>query len=596
MRSERVLSKPPFYFFPGVHYSTESAVELLKAFDEIKPDCVAVELPKTMAKEVGDAVSRLPDLSLIVIKRKSEEVALHVEPCDPFFEAIRKAQELSIPAYLIDLDVEKYPSFYDPLPDTYAISKIGLRNYWTAITQAQTSSPPLSDLDLKRETYMAKELKALSYSYERILVITGLRHTQSVASKTALPNFPEYEHADIESISVKTYSDSCAREIMATFGYLTEAYEEQRKNPNFDRNLLHINLLKEARTIYELEARVKVPPVRLALTLQFARNMALRSGRLLPSMYQLLIAARSCVDHRYAYEVWKLASSYSHLKNVDNLEIISIDPKLLWGSEAHFKFILKTRSGKERPTERLRKDQTKQKFFPLNPQGICSFPPEDKVVERVGDRLKHRGVLLANDATSSSIPFTSSLEDGIDIRETIRHWVDKTLYVKKPSGKKGESASCVLIFEPELRESNNYSWMMSWLGEHDQESDMAFYATNPLKDVVGPGIARAIYGGFLLVSPPRRLFDVWQDPDYEAFTTKEEVLLAAAIDYATKPIVVYAAAKPPKDHLKTRAARQGKQILYIPLSSLGTFELQKIKRFHVLDSHDTRKHASDFIF
>ncbi len=596
MRSDRVLSKPPFYFFPGVHYSLESATEFIKAFDEIQPDCIAVELPKTMAKEIGDAVARLPDLSLVVIKRKSEEVALHIEPCDPFFEAVRKAQEKSIPAYLIDLDVEKYPKFYDPLPDTYAMSKIGLKTYWAAVTQAQVPQLPLTDLDIKRETFMAKELKALSYSYERILVVTGLRHTQNVASRTALPNFPEYKHAEIESIAVKTYSEECAREIMATFGYITDAYELERNSPNIDRNSLHIQLLRAAKEIYEVEARVKIPPLRIILSLQFARNMALRSGKLLPSLYQLLIAARSCVDHRFAYEVWKLATNYPHLKNIDSLEIVSIDPKILWGSEAHFKFILKTPSGKERPTERLRKDQTKQKFFPMDPQGICSFPPEDRVVERIGDRLKRRGVILAHDLTCSSIPFSSSLEEGIDIRETIRHWLDKTLYVKKATGKKGESASCVIIFEPELRSSNQYPWTMSWLGEHEQESDMAFYATNPLKDVVGPGIARAIYGGFLLVSPPRRLFDVWRDPDYEEFTTKEEVLLAAAIDYATKPIVVYAAGKPAKEQLKARAARQGKQILYIPLNSLGAFELQKIKRFHVLDSHDTRKHAADFIF
>ena len=82
----------------------------------------------------------------------------------------------------------------------------------------------------------------------------------------------------------------------------------------------------------------------------------------------------------------------------------------------------------------------------------------------------------------------------------------------------------------EDREGTTYPYLMSWLGEHEQESDMALYATDPLQQVVGPGICRATYGGFLLTSPPGRLFDVWRDPDYRGTASKPEVLLMAAVD------------------------------------------------------------------
>ncbi len=36
---------------------------------------------------------------------------------------------------------------------------------------------------------------------------------------------------------------------------------------------------------------------------------------------------------------------------------------------------------------------------------------------------------------------------------------------------------------------------MTWLGEHSQESDMAFYSTPPGVDVVGPGISRMEHAG-----------------------------------------------------------------------------------------------------
>ncbi len=34
--------------------------------------------------------------------------------------------------------------------------------------------------------------------------------------------------------------------------------------------------------------------------------------------------------------------------------------------------------------------------------------------------------------------------------------------------------------------------------------------------------------------PPRRMWDIWKDPDYAECRNKSEVLLMAAIDYALK--------------------------------------------------------------
>ena len=49
---------------------------------------------------------------------------------------------------------------------------------------------------------------------------------------------------------------------------------------------------------------------------------------------------------------------------------------------------------------------------------------------------------------------------------------------------------------------------------------MAFYSTDPFANLVGPGIGRAEYGGFLMSLPPRRMFDVWNDPDYDLAETQ----------------------------------------------------------------------------
>ncbi len=101
-----------------------------------------------------------------------------------------------------------------------------------------------------------------------------------------------------------------------------------------------------------------------------------------------------------------------------------------------------------------------------------------------------------------------------------------------------------MIFDEDR--DDRYPYMTTWLGEHQNESDMAFYSTFPFDHLVGPGIGRAEYGGFLMSLPARRMYDVWQDIDYEFAETKSERLLLAGIDYSIHHYVVYVAAKPPR--------------------------------------------------
>jgi Mor family transcriptional regulator len=89
--------------------------------------------------------------------------------------------------------------------------------------------------------------------------------------------------------------------------------------------------------------------------------------------------------------------------------------------------------------------------------------------------------------------------------------------------------------------------------------------------------------------------DVWGDWDYAFTESKSEKLLAAALDYTLEKIVVYAAAKPPRSIFKTLAARLGRKIVYIPIGQLSPVALKKIRLMHVLDGHDRREIAKDYI-
>ena len=127
-------------------------------------------------------------------------------------------------------------------------------------------------------------------------------------------------------------------------------------------------------------------------------------------------------------------------------------------------------------------------------------------------------------------PFTTSILDGIDMRETIHKWYEGRIYVRQYQKIQGEVGSIVVIFDEDR--DNRYPYTTTWLGENQNESDMAFYSTFPFDNLVGPGIGRAEYGGFLMSLPPRRMYDVWQDADYEFAESKSERLLLAALDYS----------------------------------------------------------------
>jgi hypothetical protein len=96
--------------------------------------------------------------------------------------------------------------------------------------------------------------------------------------------------------------------------------------------------------------------------------------------------------------------------------------------------------------------------------------------------------------------------------------------------------------------------------------------------------------------PPRRLFDVWNDLDYDWAETKAERLLMAALDYSIERHVIYIAAKPPRSMFRQLAARVNRKIVYIPLGQLSPAKLKKIRVVHVLDGYQRREEAKQYIW
>jgi hypothetical protein len=329
---------------------------------------------------------------------------------------------------------------------------------------------------------------------------------------------------------------------------------------------------------------------------RFSRNYALVEGRLLPDFFQMLLAAKSCVDENFCYDFWNVGGFYPWQEEGSRLPTARITPEMLFMGDRKLRIRPHFGTRRTRPVplsfrKRLKEKypgEWEKKFHDKN--AICSYRQEDFALEDYGQFLKKKGKKTLREEHSQ--PFTTSILDGIDLKTTLRHWYEKKIFVKLNRDIRGGVGSVVLIFDTDEKD---YPYCVTWLGENDQESDQAFYATSRENRVVGPGITRHEYGGFLLSYPPRRLYDVWRDPGYISIRDKSQRLLIAGIEYSLERHVIYVAPAAPRPRIKDYASHLGRSIIYIPLSRLSPTMVDKIRIFHVLANYDTRDIASDYI-
>lgn len=644
----------PVHALPILHYRMEFAHLVRQAFERVQPDCIAIELPPTIEAQFIRTVRRLPEVSVVSYESggksgASSQVHFLVEPADPLVEAARLALENGIPLHLVDVDTGHYPLHFEPLPDSYAVHRIGLKAYYAEYLKAVASQQPGPE-DVRREKGMAFHLRELAGRHGRILFVCGMFHLERVREAFGHAQALPLERVRRDNVRVcNLHPDSC-REVLGEFPFLSAIYEMRRgelpaepprdvsglrkrfsafelieggkrevseeeilrssilrsarllgEAGEFpDRQRIHLHLFNEAARHYREETGEPVHIWQKRAFFRFTRNYALLAGRLLPDLFQLLVSARGCVDDNFAFAFARLATFYPWQRAESDLPSIRLLPEDLWGGSLRIRF----RPREHRPAKGLSPLQFLKRKKEKRPgewlegfdnPSICSYPPEDVVIEDYGKFLKKKGAKQLSEEQTRVEPFTSSLLDGIDMRETIRNLHEGKIYVREQQRVKGGVGGVVVIFD-EDRGNVKYPYRMTWLGEHEQESDMAFYATNPADNIAGPGICRCEYGGFLLSYPPRRMYDVWSDRDYAFARSKAEVLLLAAIDYSPEKHVVYAASRPPRSIFRQIASRLGKQIVYIPLGSLSPVQLKKLRILHILHGHDKREIAKDYIW
>jgi hypothetical protein len=441
-----------------------------------------------------------------------------------------------------------------------------------------------------------------------VFVVLSLNLLDPVLDAMEVPQDPPVHREPAEIRLLNPHPD-CLAEITLEYPYLQDRYETfrvQMANVDavdrdlIDRPKVQFDLLRDAEKEYVKNTGEKVEYWQRRMMARFTRNLAAMNGDLVAGVFDLTVAARSVVDDNYAYEVWHMANRFPSQKAVSELlETVNLSGDEIWFNTKKLRLRRRLPRPKQRMLPRGLTKRKKEKFegewaHQTDGNAICSYPPEDLLIEDYGRFLKRKAKSMLSEERSRTEPFTTSVLDGIDLRETIRNWHEQKIYVRQLDRIAGEVGASVVIFDAD--HEDHYQYLTTWLGEHQNESDMAFYSTHPFEHLVGPGIGRAEYGGFLMTLPPRRMLDVWGDPDYDFAQDKPERLLLAALDYSVQRYVVYVAAKPPRSIFRSIAAHLNRRIVYIPIGQLSPTKLKKIRVVHVLDSYERRNDAKEYLW
>lgn len=592
-----------------LHGRLEFAACVRRALAEGAYDAVAVELPVTLEGLYRQAVAALPAATLVEVEWDDGDPAfLFVGPQDGLAEAVRSADERGIPVHFVDQDVDAYPLHHEAFPDSYLVTTLGLPRYQQLVEPLAAAGPA----DASREATMAHHLHRLRERHARVLFVGGWVHLPGLREALAGPPPPRplARVARREGQVFAIHPDTLARLlVLGEAPYLAAAYEVARAagRPAPDRVEEAARLVALSREHHLRVEGEALAPNAVRTLFRYARNLAREGGAYVPGLLEWITAARGVADDNLARAVLEVGGAYpfpppKHLpvrrlthEEVERLSArgLRLRPTLKRPRPRPASLRLRRRAQEER-----RGDWAKR-WEESRPTGQCSFPPEDVVIEAAGRRVQEVAASIVKAARRRTGPFVAGLQDGLDLRETLRHWHEGRVYVRDEGPGGAGVGSVVVIFDEDdgadAAGAVRYPWEMTWWGEHDQESDLAFYATPPEADLVGPGIGRCEYGGFMMTWPPGRLAEVWSDPYYQHAASRAERLVLAALEYSVEDHVAYVAARPPRARWRSLAEGFGRRLVYVPLGALATETQRRIRRFHVLSDHKLRAVAADYI-
>ncbi|MFT5087254.1 MAG: hypothetical protein ACI906_002017 [Candidatus Latescibacterota bacterium] len=594
---------------PIIYGSGDFAIEVRRRLLSMRPDCVAVALPASFADAVESGIERLPVISAVVqreITLESEYNYVPIDPCQGIIAAVRTAMDMEVDRAFIDLEVESYEEQELVLPDPYALKEVAFEKFLAALLPA-LPPPLMGEQRQERIRRMAYELHRLELEYERVAFVCSVADWPWVRQAYA-ERAPYIDHQRTGTLpECRRVAADCLYFALGELPYITHLYEYRRAEMVADASLAVDGvkaLLIEARDLWaaslELEDGHWLAPQQMGLLLKYVRNLTLLDRRLTPDLYNLALAAKQVGGDDYALVLLDLACDYPPQRMVEDDEEMGMGIGKIIDEDGRPQPCKNRLQGVSRIWRKLPLKPNppapqKQKWGQeWDPYGQCSYPLEDQRIESFQQHVREQARILVGEDLAKVEKFSSSLKDGLDIRETLRNWHTGDLYVKETPPSRGHIEVVVFLFDVPA-DPRRYTWQSTWYAEHAEESTLSFFATPFIDNMVGPGIGQALYGGCSFIFPPRPIADIWHDENLSFAQSLEERLLAGALMHSQEKRVVLVSPQPPGVRWRRMARKLGRQIVYIPIKRFSAPTIDRLRRFHVLNSKEVRSYAARFI-
>lgn len=619
--SEFLKISPKISVMPVVHGNGDSAIEVRRVMLSHSFDCLAVPLPKSFQEPVERAIEFLPSLFAVVQKETTEisssewkpdsdedddddYVASYVpiDPCQAVITAIKIAMQEHIPRHFIDMETKNYEPITSKLPDPYALKSVSIEKFSAGVLPSISKLP--SGQPQERVDKMAFYLRELEKKFDSILLVCSYQEWPWIKN-AYIDQVDHFQDEEVDEASIYSVDPQTSLFFLGELPFITALYEKAKNELEDDENLSVDgikSLLLETREDYQSEFGSQARPITpFALTqyLKYVRNLSLVERRMTPDLYTLITAAQQMFGDQFAILLAEIAREYEYTGLIPYPKLeMGIDQAMLPNDEF---FEMKNRlpgppvSWRTCKLNSKPKPEESQKWESRwDPFGQCSWPGEDVAIERFRTHVKDKALSLLGFDLARSEKFSTSLKDGLDMRETLRNWHTGDLYVKEIPPSRG-SLDCVVMLFDSPSDPRDYPWRITWQAEHKDESTLSFYATDYKKEMVGPGIAMATYGGALFLFPPRPMLDIWVDPEFDFLDTLEERLIAAGCFHSKEKHIALLSIAPPGRAWKSIAKKYGKKILHVPLKHFSQQTVQQLRLFHVLNGQHVRSYAADFI-
>jgi hypothetical protein len=562
---------------------------------------ILLPLPVCLQAITEVLVEELPVIHALVLQQDETRAYLPADPCDAYIEAIRQTRQSTTKLIFIGPDSIPNPRTALGLPDPWSLEHLDMRAWMLAQWPIIATNPDPVDSE-SFFTTVAINARMCSQNADSLLIchITEyptlhqtILSTQPLALEKAPPTPLRFELWPIKPLHL--YFALGETPFYAGF------FEQNRQDPYAelpDAGRLAKHLLQRTRDILEQNGKaLKIPPARLQAALTFARKLAAHDEQLMPDLFDWVTAAKGTLGDEFAAKLLEYAQTYPFDPEPGPQLRIGLDKirTPLETTSQHAWNILRDipRSIQVIKLRRNPKPEDAQTWkHSWDQSKSCSHLPEDLRIERFNSHARAQTLRSLQSRNTRSAPFSSSLLDGIDLRKTIRHWHTGALWVNEMPPQRGKLDTVIILFDEDHDE--RYPHRCTWYAEHEQESTLSFYSTDPFADMIGPGIARARYGGLAMIFPPRHIPDLFHIPAPEGLSASEQLAYASML-YSQERLVAYIAEYRPGVRIRELARHLGKHLVWTPLRHFKMETLENLRTFHILNGTEIRTIASRFI-